>query len=208
MKNTLIVFTSDHGDFLGDHWLGEKELFYDVIQRVPCLVVDPDARADLTRGTVDERFVEAVDMVPTFLEALGVAGAPERIEGRSLLPLLRGETTPWREAVFSELDYSFRQARLLLGKTPQQSRAYSIRTARWRYVYWLDEPEQLFDLQSDPQELVDLGRESSYAQTRETLRTQMLDAMARRKRRVTMSDAAVERSTNAHKRAGVFFGQW
>jgi arylsulfatase A-like enzyme len=170
--------------------------------------MDPDARADATRGTVDDRFVEAVDMVPTFLEALGVAGATERIEGRSLLPLTRGEPTLWRDAVFSELDYSFRQARLLLNKTPQQSRAYSLRTARWRYVYWLDEPEQLFDLQNDPQELNDLGRDAAFASTRESLRTQMLDALARRKRRVTMPDEAVERGTNAHKRAGVFFGQW
>jgi arylsulfatase A-like enzyme len=208
MKNTLIVFTSDHGDLLGDHWLGEKELFYDAVQRVPCIVMDPDARADITRGTVDDRFVEAVDMVPTFLEALGVAGSPERIEGRSLLPLTRGEPTRWRDAVFSELDYSFRQARLLLNKTPQQSRAYSLRTTRWRYVYWLDEPEQLFDLENDPNELNDLGREALYLSTREALRTQLLEALARRKRRVTMSDEAVERGTNAHKRAGVFFGQW
>jgi arylsulfatase A-like enzyme len=208
MKNTLIVFTSDHGDLLGDHWLGEKELFYDAVQRVPCIVMDPDARADTTRGTVDNRFVEAVDMVPTFLEALGVAGSPERIEGYSLLPLTRGEPTRWRDAVFSELDYSFRQARLLLNKSPQQSRAYSLRTERWRYVYWLDEPEQLFDLENDPNELNDLGREALYLSTREALRTQLLEALARRKRRVTMSDEAVERGTNAHKRAGVFFGQW
>ena len=208
MKNTLIVFTSDHGDLLGDHWLGEKELFYDAVQRVPCIVMDPDARANVTRGTVDARFVEAVDMVPTFLEALGVAGAPERLEGHSLLPLLRGKTTPWREAVFSELDYSFRQARLLLNKTPQQARAYSLRTTHWRYVYWLDEPEQLFDLENDPNELIDLGREALHVTTREALRTQLLDSLARRKRRVTMSDEAVERGTHAHKRAGVFFGQW
>ncbi|MFM7009250.1 MAG: sulfatase-like hydrolase/transferase, partial [Betaproteobacteria bacterium] len=167
MKNTMIVFTSDHGDFLGDHWLGEKELFYDAIQRVPCIVMDPDARADSTRGTVDTRMVEAVDFVPTFLDALGIEGASQRIEGMSLLPLLRGETPAWREAAFSELDYSFRQARLLLNKTPQQSRAYSMRTDRWRYVYWLDEPEQLFDLEKDPQELHDLGRDLGYVTTRE-----------------------------------------
>ena len=137
-----------------------------------------------------------------------MAGAPERLEGHSLLPLLRGKTTPWREAVFSELDYSFRQARLLLNKTPQQARAYSLRTTHWRYVYWLDEPEQLFDLENDPNELIDLGREALHVTTREALRTQLLDSLARRKRRVTMSDEAVERGTHAHKRAGVFFGQW
>ena len=75
-------------------------------------------------------------------------------------------------------------------------------------MYWLDEPEQLFDLENDPNELNDLGREALHASTREALRTQLLEALARRKRRVTMSDEAVERGTNAHKRAGVFFGQW
>jgi arylsulfatase A-like enzyme len=125
-----------------------------------------------------------------------------------LLPLLRGKAAAWREAVFSELDYSFRQARLLLNKTPQPARAYSLRTTRWRYVYWLDEPEQLFDLENDPNELTDLGREALHVKTREALRTQLLDSLARRKRRVTMSDEAVERGTHAHKRAGVFFGQW
>ena len=71
LDDTLIFFTSDHGDFLGDHWLGEKEMFYEEALRVPFIVVDPDPAADATRGTVDERFVEAVDVVPTCLEALG-----------------------------------------------------------------------------------------------------------------------------------------
>ena len=52
-EDTLIVFTADHGDFLGDHWLGEKELFYDTVQRVPLIVYDPDRAADATRGSVE-----------------------------------------------------------------------------------------------------------------------------------------------------------
>ena len=69
--DTLILFTSDHGDFLGDHWLGEKEMFYEEAQRVPFIVYDPDPAADATRGTVDERFVEAVDVVPTCSRGTG-----------------------------------------------------------------------------------------------------------------------------------------
>ncbi|MGE0811631.1 MAG: sulfatase-like hydrolase/transferase, partial [Immundisolibacter sp.] len=134
LDDTLIVFTADHGDFLGDHWLGEKELFYDTIQKVPFIVVDPRREADAARGRVDDRFVEGVDLVPTVLDFLGVPGASQRIEGRSLLPLLRGEAPPWRDFVYSELDYGFREARVRLGKTPQQSRAFSIRDERWRYV--------------------------------------------------------------------------
>jgi arylsulfatase A-like enzyme len=208
LKNTLVIFTADHGDFLGDHWLGEKELFYDTVQKVPFIVMDPRPEADATRGTVDEHFVEGVDVVPTILEALGLAVPSHRIEGCSLQPLLHGELPHWRGFVYSELDYSFRQARLLCGKTPQQARAYSIRTERWRYVYWLDEPEQLFDLRSDPQEFQDLGRDPGHEAVRADLRGRLLDFLARRKHRTTVSDEFIEARTNQHKKAGVFYGQW
>lgn len=208
LRDTLVIFTADHGDFLGDHWLGEKELFYDTVQKVPFIVADPRPAADATRGRVDERFVEGVDVVPTVLDLLGVPGASQRIEGRSLRPLLEGGTPPWRDFVYSELDYSFRQARLLRGKTPQQARAFSIRDARWRYVYWLDEPEQLFDLPSDPDEMQDLGRDAGHEGVRAALRTRLLDFLARRKHRTTVSDEHVEQRTNQYKKAGVFFGQW
>ena len=211
MKNTLIVFTADHGDFLGDHWLGEKELFYDTVQRVPFIVMDPSAQADATRGKVLSDMVESVDVAPTVLRALGAPVPAHRLEGRELQTLLHGGgdgAAAWRDCVFSELDYSFRQARVLCGKTPQNARAWSVRTDRWRYVYWLDEPEQLFDLQADPGEFQDLGRSSAHAGTRQALRQRLLEWMLRTKRRTTISDEAIEKSTNAHKRAGIFFGQW
>ena len=56
LDDTLVVFTADHGDFLGDHWLGEKELFYDTVQRIPFIVADPRPAADATRGSADEPF--------------------------------------------------------------------------------------------------------------------------------------------------------
>ncbi len=211
MKNTLIVFTADHGDFLGDHWLGEKELFYDTVQRVPFIVMDPSAQADATRGKVLSDMVESVDVAPTVLRALGAPVPGHRLEGRELQTLLHGGgdgAAAWRDCVFSELDYSFRQARVLCGKTPQNARAWSVRTDRWRYVYWLDEPEQLFDLQADPGEFQDLGRSSAHAGARQALRQRLLEWMLRTKRRTTISDEAIEKSTNAHKRAGIFFGQW
>jgi arylsulfatase A-like enzyme len=208
LKDTLVIFTADHGDFLGDHWLGEKELFYDTVQKVPFIVCDPRREADATRGQVETRFAEGVDVVPTILDWLGLPIPSHRIEGRSLLPLLQGETPPWRDFAYSELDYSFRQARLLRGKTPQQARAFSIRTERWRYVLWLDEPEQLYDLSADPQEMQDLGRDDGHAAVRAGLREQLLDFLLRRKHRTTVSDGFIEQRTNTYKKAGVFFGQW
>lgn len=209
LDDTLILFTSDHGDFLGDHWLGEKELFYDTVQKVPFIVVDPRPAADVTRGTVETRFVESVDVVPTVLDALGVAAPSHRLEGASLLPLLHGHApAQWRSFVYSELDYSYRHARLMLGKNVHQCRAFSLRTPRWRFVYWLDEPEQLFDLEADPDEFHDLGRDSGTDAVRADFRVQLLDFLARRRHRSTATDASVERGTGAYKEAGVFFGQW
>ena len=150
--DTLILFTADHGDFLGDHWLGEKEMFYEEAQRVPFIVYDPDPAADATRGTVDERFVEAVDVVPTCLAALEQPANDHLVEGRSLLPLLRGgKVEPWRDAVFSELDYSFREARKILKRGPRDCRAIMVRTDRWKYVWWQDFRPMLFDLVNDPE---------------------------------------------------------
>jgi arylsulfatase A-like enzyme len=208
LRDTLVIFTADHGDFLGDHWLGEKELFYDTVQKVPFIVMDPRREADATRGTVDNRFVEGVDVVPTILQSLGLQVPSHRIEGRSLQPLLHGEQPAWRDFVYSELDYSFRLARQLRGKTPQQARAFSLRDARHRYTYWLDEPEQLFDLQADPNEFQDLGRDAGSSAVRQAMREQLLDFLARRKHRTTVSDEFIDARTNQYKKAGVFFGQW
>ena len=208
MDNTLIIFTADHGDFLGDHWLGEKELFYDTVQRVPMIVHDPSPSADATRGAVELRMTESVDVLPTILEWLGLPLASHRLEGRSLLPLLHGQQTDWRDCVFSELDYSYRLARLTRGKTPQNARAWSVRTDRWRYVYWMDEAEQLYDLHADPDQFNDLGRDPGHADVRAACRARLLDWFSRLKRRTTVTDDAVERGTNAYKKAGVYFGQW
>jgi len=81
--DTLIVFTSDHGDYLGDHCLGEKEILLEPAVGVPLIVRDPRAAADATRGQVDQRLVETIDALPTFLQALGLPAADLRLEGRS-----------------------------------------------------------------------------------------------------------------------------
>jgi arylsulfatase A-like enzyme len=207
--DTLIVFTSDHGDYLGDHWLGEKEHFHDVIQRVPLIVYDPDPAAAATRGAVDTRFVEAIDLVPTFLDALHLPMARERVEGRSLLPLTRGaDATGWRDAVFSELDYGYREARRMLGRAPDACRAWMVRTERWKYVHWQDFRPQLFDLAADPGEFDDLGDDVAREDVCSEMRERLLAWLMRLKRRVTVTDAQVAAGTAAHRKAGVFFGQW
>ncbi len=208
LDDTMIIFCADHGDFLGDHWLGEKELFYDTVQRVPFIVADPRRSADATRGVVDDRFVECVDVVPTILDALGLPIPDHRIEGRSLIPLLEGRTPDWRDFVYSELDYAFKGARLQLGRGPQQCRAFSIRTADHRYVNWLDLPEQLFDLRQDPDQFSDLGADRSSEAQRQIMRGRLADFLARRKHRTTITDESIAQRTDNSRAAGVFYGEW
>jgi len=195
LDDTLIVFTSDHGDYMGDHWLGEKELFHEQSVRVPLIVVDPSEEAQATRGTVSDALVESIDLVPTFVEALGGQVADQRLEGRSLLGLLRrGAHAPtWREHAVSELDYSFRQARRHLGLGPSEARAYIVATDRWKYVFYERLRPQLFDLRNDPQELVDLGADPGHQPTLRDMADRLFEWSRQRKTRVTTTDADVER---------------
>lgn len=209
-RDTLVVLTADHGDLLGDHWLGEKEMFYDPVIRVPMIVCDPSPQADAVRGHADKRFVEAIDIVPTVLDALGLPAQPHRLEGRSLLPLMRGggHVDEWRDAVFCELDYAFRQARLDLGRAPDACRAWMVRTDQWKYIEWQDMRPQLFHLQSDPSEFNDLGADPELEDVRRDMRERLLQWFARGKRRTTVTLDDVKNSTATHERAGVFFGKW
>ncbi|MCX7932063.1 MAG: sulfatase-like hydrolase/transferase [Rhodovarius sp.] len=204
-QQTLVIFCSDHGDYLGDHWLGEKELFHDCIQKVPLILADPEGR----RGVEEARLVEAVDIAPTILEALGLPPAPHLLEGRSLLALTRGDPSDWRDAVFSELDWTFRGARRRLGLPAGHHHAWMVRQGRWKYIHWSSGmPPQLFDLEADPQEFHDLGREPGLERVRGALRERLLAWFMGLKRRSTLTYAEAELRTDAHKRAGVFYGQW
>ncbi len=204
-RDMLVAFTSDHGDLLGVHWLGEKEHFYDCVTRVPLIVAAPGG----AQGRRIAELAEAIDVVPTALDLLGLDPATHRVEGRSLAPWLAGATpAPWRDAVFSELDFSYRAARRTLGLPPDRCRAWMVRTRDWKYVHWLDLPPQLFDLRNDPDELRDRGRDSALENVRAEMRMRLLDWFARLKRRTTVTLEQVEQGTDAYKRAGVFFGQW
>ena len=212
MDETLIVFTSDHGDYLGDHWLGEKELFYEESVRIPLIIYDPDARADRTRNTVDDRLVEAIDLASTFVEAAGGVPATHILEGHSLLSAIRDPDNhaglPWRTAAISECDYTFRWARLKLKRPVDGARGWMLRTKRWKYILFESFRPQLFDLRNDPRELVDLGRDRAHAKIRAELHEQLFAWLRARKNRITLPNAVIERSTNTHKNRGFLFGVW
>jgi arylsulfatase A-like enzyme len=209
MDDTLIVLTSDHGDYLGDHWLGEKELFHEESVRIPLIVYSPEAMADATRGHTERRFAEAIDLVPTFLEAAGGTAQPHRLEGTSLLPLLAGCELPgWRDAAFSEFDYAFREARQILKLPPDKARGWMVRTDRWKYIAYEGFRPQLFDLRNDPDEYEDLGDSATHETVRSEMAARLLEWLKQRRIRTTMADDDVEKRTGNAKSRGILFGVW
>jgi arylsulfatase A-like enzyme len=214
IDNTLIVFTSDHGDYLGDHWLGEKDLFHEPSVRVPLIIADPSESAEATRGTVETRFVEAIDLLPTFLDVAGGTPQPQRLEGRSLLPLLQdASVADWRDFTVSEIDYSGREVRHLLSLKPEDCRAFMLRTARWKYILHEQFRPQLYDLDADPQEFVDLGADPAYATVRRDLHEKLFKWLRRRKLRTTGGNSAENEPPyipghDPDAKAGIFIGYW
>ncbi|HYF20267.1 MAG TPA: sulfatase-like hydrolase/transferase [Ramlibacter sp.] len=210
LDDTLIVFTSDHGDLAGDHWLGEKEYFYEPVMKVPLIVRDPHAAADATRGTASDRLVECIDIVPSILEFLELPAQEHRVEGRSLIGLVRGRApAEWRSCVFGHLDYAFREARQFLGRGPLECNGFMVRNERYKYVWWQGYRPQLFDLAEDPQELLDRGEDAALEPVRRALHDELLQWLAAARRRATESVQQVVDRTHAHeKMMGILIGRW
>jgi arylsulfatase A-like enzyme len=205
MNDTLIVFTSDHGDFLGDHWLGEKELFFEPCVRLPLIICEPSAEA--ARGAICDELVEAIDLIPTFLEALEQAPSGHILEGLSLLRVLRGGNAVDREAVFSELDYAFYPARAALKLGPNDARAVMVRTKQHKLIHYDGFPPQLYDLINDPHELHDRGTDPGLDVVRDDLYELLLGWMRRRRNRTTLRDCEVVGRMGGPA-SGVQIGRW
>jgi arylsulfatase A-like enzyme len=210
LDDTMIVLTSDHGDYLGDHGLGEKDLLHEEVARIPMIIYDPDPAADSRRGVADDRLVEAIDLIPTFLDSQGGDLQRHRLEGRSLLPLLRGsgEAADWRDAAFSETDYVFHPARRALNLGPEQARAYMVCTDAWKYIFYEGFRPQLFHLAEDPWEQNDLGTDPAHAEQRAQLHERLFRWLRNRRMRTTLSHEVVEQRTGGAKARGFRFGVW
>ncbi len=163
-EDTLIIFSADHAEHLGDHYLTGKGHFYDGGLRIPYIVRDPSVRSDGTRGQIFHNLMESIDSAPTILNALGVE-VPDRFQGRSVLPLLRGDGEySAREAAFYEFDYRGSALAAEPDSDPDRHLLWVVRDKRYKYIQFADDsiPPLLFDLEADPQELHDVaGRTES-----------------------------------------------
>jgi arylsulfatase A-like enzyme len=166
---TLVVFTSDHGELLGDHWILHKLGWFDQAYHVPLIVRDPRPAFDATRGRVVDAFTEHVDVLPTICELLG-AEAPLQCDGRSLVPWLEGATpSDWRREVHFEFDFRDPDSPLLeeaFGLTMEECALAVLRDDHGKYVQFAGHgalPAIFFDLDRDPAQVVDRAADPAYA---------------------------------------------
>ena len=205
----LIVFTSDHGDYLGDHWLGEKELFHDASARIPLIVMDPSGAADATRGTVNHDLTEAIDLVPTFVEWLGGKVPDHILEGYSLLPALHGQCAVPRAFAVSEYDYSARPHLRHLSPDAKHCGLTMIFDGRWKLVWVEGHRPMLYDLETDPDEFHDLGDSPAHQPQVKRLTRLMFQWTRRQHNRVTISDERIDQVLSKDDAAyGVYLGFW
>lgn len=171
MDRTLIVLSSDHGCYLGDHWMHQTEGFYDCQVRVPLIVCHPEYRR--AAGTVG-RLVETVDILPTLLESAG-SEAHAAIQGRSLMPLIRGEEPNGDvDEAHAEWDFRYYASRAAAGLGVAESQGAMIRSPRYKLNHYTGLPEELYDLRDDPGELRNLASSDEYKPVADELRMRLL----------------------------------
>ena len=163
--DTLIVFTSDHGEHLGDHWMFSKYSYFDQTFHVPLIVRDPTPGANQARGSVVDAFTESIDVMPTIVESIGVE-IPAQCDGYSLLPFGHGEKPQgWRQEYHAEFDlrspYKIEDNNPL-GLKMKQCTANIICGERYKYVHFTALPHLFFDRKKDPDEFVDLATDPTY----------------------------------------------
>jgi arylsulfatase A-like enzyme len=215
MDDTMIVVTADHGDYMGDHWLGEKDLFHEPSVKVPMIIYDPSSNANATRGMVCDELIESIDLAATFYETAGGAlkdNADHIMEGCSLLPLIHGQIDkPIRDYAFSEYDYSVTPAAIKLGINPRDAQLYMVTDKRWKYIFAEgDFRPMLFDRETDPNELTDLG--SSQEPEHVEVMARMFIALSKWWRRVnqrtTKSENDLRNMRGKSRRRGIVLGMF
>ena len=162
--DTVVVFVSDHGDYLGDHGYYGKGLAYDGVLRTPMIFAGPGIRA----GRVVPGIASTLDLAPTLLDLAG-AEEPEGVQGSSMRELLAGSREAVRSVALVENDDDFIPARMR-----------TVVTAGWKLTYYLDSGEgELIDRANDPMEMTNLWRSPAHEQQRERLLRLLLEETLR-----------------------------
>ena len=164
LDNTLVVYTSDQGFYMGEHGWFDKRFMYEESMRTPLVMRLP--KDFQTRGDIPQ-MVQNIDYAPTFLDLAG-APIPDDIQGVSLLPLLRGEKpADWRKSLYYHF-YEYPAEHMV-------KRHYGVRTERYKLIHFYNDIDEweLYDLQEDPTEMHNLYGQPGYEQVTEDLRAEL-----------------------------------
>lgn len=167
LDNTMIVFTSDNGFFFGEHWLSqERRLPYEESVRMPLLLRYP---ALANAGSSVNGLASSIDIAPTVLD-VGGATIGDHIQGRSLVPLMEGNTNGWRDSVLIEF-YTYENPRPWLMDMDYRA----VRTDRYKLIHWIQHPDEqeLYDLQEDPYEMHNLIDDPQHQEVVDELRSEL-----------------------------------
>jgi arylsulfatase A-like enzyme len=190
-QDTLIVFASDHGNFAGRYGLiGKTGGFYDALIRIPCILAGPGVPS----GQVSDAALSNIDLAPTILDLLNLPALPQA-QGRSFLPLLRGETDTHRQVIFAEVgdptppptprdrqtydDYNRERCAkdgwFWFIEYVMRGRAAMVRRDGWKYAFNTGDLDELYHLKEDPWELRNLAGDPAYADRRQQMRDQLME---------------------------------
>jgi arylsulfatase len=162
--NTIILFASDHGELMGDHHFFRKSLPYEGSTKVPFILSDPGNFLKINKNRIEDSVVELRDIMPTLLDAAGVE-IPDSVDGKSVLPLARGEAVDWRDLIHGEheagpLSHHF------------------VTDGRDKYIWFSQSgKEQYFDLKSDPGELTNRIDDRAYQERIAYLRSRLIQEL-------------------------------
>mgnify|MGYP000988828448 FL=1 len=158
-ENTIVVYTSDQGFYLGEHGWFDKRFMYEESFRTPLLVRYPK---EIKGGTKIDKLVQNLDFAPTLLDYAGVE-IPDEMQGESFRDLVSGKSEQWRDAVYYTY-YEYPAIHMV-------KRHYGIATERYKLIHFyydIDEWE-LYDLEKDPHEMHNVYNDPAYAEVREMM---------------------------------------
>ena len=162
--NTIFIYSSDQGFYLGDHGWFDKRWMYEESLKMPLIVKWPGVTQP---ASVDTHMVQNLDYAQTFLEMAG-ASIPSDMQGRSLVPLLKGEKPPWRDSIYYHY-YAYPSVHMV-------AKHNGVRTDRYKlmHFYQFDQWE-LYDLETDPDELTNQYANPEYANVVAKMKTRLED---------------------------------
>ncbi|GIZ10218.1 sulfatase [Flavobacterium sp. UMI-01] len=162
-ENTIVVYTSDQGFYLGEHGWFDKRFMYEESFRTPILVKYPK---EIKAGTVIDELVQNLDFAPTFLDYAGVP-IPKEVQGESLRKLMAGKASEWRDAIY----YTYYE----FPGEHHVKRHYGVRTDRYKLIHFYYDIDQweLYDLDKDPSEMKNVYDDPAYQKVRKEMHQQL-----------------------------------